>query len=144
MMNSLKFEAYQIGVYCDTVYMILEKHTELSIVKLIFFAYAINKERFFGKRVYDAKNTKNIISKEISIVSGDFIGYANAVPYIIKAIHILSRANKIKIENNIAHLTETDNHYIECNRESKFVYNVIEESKKWSDRRFMREVLHNV
>ena len=73
-MSSIKFEAYQISVYCDTVYMILKQHTDLSIVKLLFFAYAINKERFFDRDVY----------------------------------------------------------------------NVIETSKSWTDKRFMREVLHNV
>ena len=61
-MNSVKFEAYQIGVYCDTVYMILKQHMDLSIVKLIFFTYAINKERFFDRDVYNAKSTKNILS----------------------------------------------------------------------------------
>ena len=103
-MNSVKFEAYQIGVYCDTVYMILKQHMDLSIVKLIFFTYAINKERFFDRDVYNAKSTKNILSKEISTINGDFVGYANAVPYIIKAIHILSQAKKIKVEGSIAHL----------------------------------------
>lgn len=117
-MNSVKFEAYQIGVYCDTVYMILKQHMDLSIVKLIFFTYAINKERFFDRDVYNAKSTKNILSKEISTINGDFVGYANAVPYIIKAIHILSQAKKIKVEGSIAHLLvyckinkQTNNHF---------------------------------
>ena len=98
-MGSIKFEAYQISVYCDTVYMILKQHTDLSIVKLIFFTYAINKERFFDRDVYNAKNTQNILSKEISTINGDFEGYANATPYILKAIHILTQAKKIKVEN---------------------------------------------
>ena len=33
---------------------------------------------------------------------------------------------------------------VKRNEESKFVFNVIEKSKSWSDKRFMREVLHNV
>lgn len=143
-MNIVKFEIYQISVYCDTLYMILKQHKDLSIAKLTFFAYAINKERFSDKDVYNAKNTQQILSKEISTINGDFVGYANAVPYIIKAIHILSQAKKLKIENSIAHLIESEYHYVACNSESKFVYNVIEESKAWSDKRFMREVLHNV
>lgn len=143
-MSNIKFEAYQISVYCDTVYMILKQHTDLSIVKLIFFTYAINKERFFDRDVYNAKNTQNILSKEISTINGDFEGYANATPYILKAIHILAQANKIKVENNIAHLLDSDYRCVKCNSESKFVYNVIEASKSWTDKRFMREVLHNV
>lgn len=143
-MSSIKYEAYQISVYCDTVYMILKQHTDLSIVKLLFFAYAINKERFFDRDVYNAKNTQDILSKEISTINGDFEGYANATPYILKAIHILAQAKTIKVENNIAHILDFDYRCVKCNSESKFVYNVIETSKSWTDKRFMREVLHNV
>ena len=143
-MNSIKFEAYQISVYCDTVYMIVKQHKDISVAKLVFFTYAINKERFFNKDVYNAKNTQNVLSKEISTINGDFVGYANAAPYILKAIHILAQAEKIRIEGNIVHLLDLEFSYAKCNSESKFVYNVIEESKSWTDKRFMREVLHNV
>lgn len=143
-MNSIKFEVYQMSVYCDTVYMIVKQHIDISVTKLVFFTYAINKERFFDKEVYNAKNTQNVLSKEISTINGDFVGYANATPYILKAIHILAQAEKIKIEGNIVHLLDPKFKYAKCNSESRFVYNVIEESKSWTDRRFMREVLHNV
>lgn len=143
-MNSIKFEAYQISVYCDTVYMIVKQHKDISVAKLVFFTYAINKERFFDKDVYNAKNTQNVLSKEISTINGDFVGYANATPYILKAIHILAQAEKIRIEGNIVHLLDLEFSYAKCNSESKFVYNVIEDSKAWTDKRFMREVLHNV
>lgn len=143
-MNSIKFEAYQISVYCDTAYMIVNQHKDISVTKLLFFTYAINKERFFDKDVYNAKNTQNILSKEISTINGDFEGYANAIPYILKAIHVLAQAEKIRIEGNIVHLLDFEFSYTKCNSESKFVYNVIEESKSWTDKRFMREVLHNV
>lgn len=143
-MNSIKFEVYQMSVYCDTVYMIVKQHKDISVAKLVFFTYAINKERFFDKEVYNAKNTQNVLSKEISTINGDFVGYANATPYILKAIHILAQAEKIKIEGNIVHLLDPKFKYAKCNFESRFVYNVIEESKSWTDKRFMREVLHNV
>mgnify|MGYP006966748920 FL=1 len=143
-MKSIEFEAYQISVYCDTVYMLVKQHKDISVAKLIFFTYAINKERFFDKDVYNAKNTQNILNKEISTINGDFVGYANATPYILKAIHILAKADKIRIEDNIVHIFDTKFSYAKCNSESTFVYNVIEESKTWTDKRFMREVLHNV
>lgn len=143
-MNNIKFEAYQISVYCDTVYMIIKQHKDISVAKLVFFTYAINKERFLDKSIYNAKNTQNVLSKEISTINGDFEGYANATPYILKSIHILAQAEKIRIEGNIVHLLDPEFDYVKCNSESKFVYNVIEESKSWTDKRFMREVLHNV
>lgn len=143
-MNGIKFEAYQISVYCDTVYMIVKQHKDITVAKLVFFTYVINKERFFDKDVYNAKNTQNVLSKEISTINGDFVGYANATPYILKAIHILAQAEKIGVEGNIVHLLDPEFTYVKCNSESKFVYNVIEESKAWTDKRFMSEVLHNV
>ncbi len=143
-MNNLKFEAYQISVYCDSIYMILKSHKDLSVAKMLFFVYAINKERFCEEDIYDAKTKKEVLSKEITTISGDFVGYANAMPYIIKAIHILSESKIVSIENNVLHLIDADFPYVKCNRESKFVYNAIEESRTWSDKRFMREVLHNV
>lgn len=143
-MNNAKFEVYQIGVYCDTVYMITREHKDISIVKLMFFTYAINKERFFDKEVYNAKTKKYILSKEISVINGDFEGFANAVPYILKAIHILAQAEKIGIEGNIVHLADAEFNYTKRNVESQFVSQVIDESKSWTDNRFMKEVLHNV
>lgn len=143
-MKNIKFEAYQISVYCDTVYMLVKQHKDISVAKLIFFTYAINKGRFFDRDVYNAKNTQNILNKEISTINGDFVGYANATPYILKAIHILAQADKIRIEDDIVHILDTKFRYAKCNSESTFVYNVIEESKTWTDKRFMREVLHNV
>lgn len=41
-MDSIKFEAYQISVYCDTAYMIVKRHKDISVAKLVFFTYAIN------------------------------------------------------------------------------------------------------
>ena len=143
-MESIKFDAYQLSVHCNTAYMIVKQHKDISVAKLVFFTYAINIERFFYKDVYSAKNTQNVLSKEISTISGDFVGYANATPYILKAIHILTQAEKIRIEGNIVHLLDSEFDYVKCKSESKFVYNVIEESKSWTDKRFMREVLHNV
>lgn len=143
-MESIKFDAYQLSVYCNTAYMIVKQHKDISVAKLVFFTYAINIERFFCKDVYSAKNTQNVLSREISTISGDFVGYANATPYILKAIHILTQAEKIRIEGNIVHLLDSEFDYVKCKSESKFVYNVIEESKSWTDKRFMREVLHNV
>ena len=143
-MSDIEFEVYQISIYCDIIYLILREHKNISVVKLIFFVYAINKERFCDKDVYNAKNTRDIISKEISTINGDFEGYANAVPYILKSIHILVQAEIIKVEENIAHLVDLNYNYVKCTTESKFVYNTIEKSKSWTDKRFMKEVLHNV
>lgn len=142
-MDNRKYEIYQVSVYCDTICTILNNHMDMSIVKLYFFAYAINKERFANKNIFSAKNTKDIVSKQISTVNGDFKGYMAALPFIIKAVHILCGAGKMEVINGIAHY---NNNYklVNRNTESKFVFNSIELSKSWSDKRFMKEVLHNV
>lgn len=111
-MDNIDFEAYQLSIYCDTVYMIIKQHKDLSIAKLVFFTYAINKGRFLEKDVYNAKSIRDVLSKEISTINGDFVGYANATPYILKAIHILSQAEKLRVDGNVVHLLDLEFDYI--------------------------------
>ncbi len=141
---SRKFDAVQISVYLDTVYTILKKHRDMSIIQLTFYAFAINKARFLEKSIYTAKVKRNVVEKEISVISGDFEGFSNALPFILKAIHILNKAQIISVERSYIHLQNLDYENVGCNKLSNFENNAIVESKKWSDRRFIKEVLHIV
>ena len=38
-----EFDAFQIAVYVDTTYAILKYSEDMSILKLAFFTYAVNK-----------------------------------------------------------------------------------------------------
>ncbi len=46
------FEVQQISIYSDIACGILLSHNDMSLIKLIFFSYALNKNRFFYKDIY--------------------------------------------------------------------------------------------
>lgn len=139
-----EFEIQQLGIYCDTVYMIMKNHCDLSVMKAAFFAYAINKSRFFSHDVYNARHKADIVCKEVSVINGDFDGFIEILPYILKAIHILNCAHVIEVSDGFIHLGQESMNVVNCNDESAFTKKAIEASKNWSEMRFIKEVLHNV
>ncbi len=139
-----KYEAVQISVYLDAAYTILKEHNDMSIIQLSFYTYAINKIRFFEKEIYTAKVKKDVVVKAISVISGDFDGFLNACPFIIKALHIMNKAQIISVEGNYIHLLDKNYKNVNKKRLSNFENKAIMESKRWSDRRFIKEVLHSV
>lgn len=142
MMN--EFEAFQIAIYIDTIYVILKKSRDMSVIKLAFFSYAINKNRYFEKEVYNARHKRDVVTKEISTICGDFDGFVNAMPYILKSIDILNKSEIIDVSDNIVHLKDDTYKAVYCNTLSNFEKNAIKSSVSWSDRRFIQEVLHSV
>ena len=107
----LKAETIQISVYINIILNILQKHNELSLSKILFFSYLIKKQNFVPEKIYTAKNTREIVYKAISLVSGEYVDYC---------------AN------------------IQIYQESAFIGKAIEESKKMSEKQFMKEVISNV
>ena len=139
-----EFDAFQIAIYLDILYAILKECKDLSVLKLAFFSYAINKNRYFEKEVYNAHHTRDVVTKEISTISGDFDGFLNAIPYIIRSIDILKRREIFDISGNIVHIKDESFSAVYCIRLSNFEKSAIESSSSWSDRRFIQEVLHSV
>ena len=143
MMNK-EYEAIQISVYIDAVYTILKEHNDMSLIQLTFFAYILNKTRFFEKEIYTAKVKNNIVIKAISIISGDFEGFSNAMQFILKALHIMNKSKIVSIEGQFVHLVNKEFKSVNCIKLSNFENKAISESKHWSDKRFIKEVLHSV
>ncbi|MCP3028767.1 hypothetical protein [Halobacillus sp. A5] len=145
-MKALKLEAetIQVSVYSDIILEILYTHKELSINKILVFAYLIKKERFFPKKIYTAKNSQDIIYKCVSQISGDFEGYCNSIEYILKAIHLLNTKKIVVVRDNwislCAHKSVSETIY----KESNFITKAIEASKCMTEKQFMKEVIHNV
>lgn len=138
-----EYEAIQISVYIDAVYTILKEHKDMSIIQLSFYSYVVNKTRFLEKEIYTAKTKKDIVVKAISVISGDFEGFSNAMPFILKAMHIMNKSGLIKVEGNVVHLCNKEYKSINA-KLSNFENKAINESKRWSDKRFIKEVLHCV
>ena len=140
--NEIKTEILLVSKYCSLVKQILNMHKELSVNKMIFFAYLLKTKSNYYKLLYNANTTKDIVIKSISQISGDFIEYCKNIPYIIEAIHLLIKNNDIIFHNSV----------LICKNEGKsndvyddkFIKKSIEESASFSDRQFLKEVLNNV
>lgn len=134
----------QISIYCDVIKGILKRHKELSVNKMLVFAYLLKKERFMPGRIYNGNNTQDIVCKSISLLSGDYDEYCNSIQYIIKAIHLLVNDGTLQLQNSLLmHNSDTKSEVVICH-ENMFIEKAIEASKKITDRQFLREVTYNV
>ena len=122
----------------------LKEHKTLSLIKLPVFSYLTKKENLIQNSVFRTSNTKEIVNKYLSLLSGDLDNFFISYEYILKAIHVLienevieqkgifiSKKNKLDISDFVF-------------KENDFTKKVIEKSKTMSDKQFMREVLSNV
>lgn len=137
-------ESIQLSIYCNIICQTLQLHKSMSLCKIVTFSYLIKQNRFLGGNIYTAKNTQDIIFKGISLLAGDFEGYCNSVPYILKALHLLISKGLVSVENDILTLTANDLKLDTVYEENNFMKKVIEESKTMTDRQFMKEVTFNV
>lgn len=139
-----ELEIVQISIYCDIIMMLLKEHKTLSLIKLPVFSYLTKKENLIQNSVFRISNTKEIVNKYLSLLSGDLDNFFISYEYILKAIHVLienevieqkgifiSKKNKLDISDFVF-------------KENDFTKKVIEKSKTMSDKQFMREVLSNV
>lgn len=139
-----ELEIVQISIYCDIIMMLLKEHKTLSLIKLPVFSYLTKKENLIQNSVFRTSNTKEIVNKYLSLLSGDLDNFFISYEYILKAIHVLienevieqkgifiSKKNKLDISDFVF-------------KENDFTKKVIEKSKTMSDKQFMREVLSNV
>lgn len=140
----LESEVIQISTYSNIVLSILNKHHELSINKILFFAYLIKEEKYRLGKVYTANNKQDVVCKAISLISGDYIEYCESIKFILKAIHLLINNRKIEINGTIISRKNIIKHDEIMYQESAFIEKAIEESRKMSDKQFMKEVVANV
>ncbi len=145
-MQNLKLEAeiLQISIYTNIVLNILKKHKELSLNKMICFSYLIKKEKFRAGKIYAANNTKDVVYKAVSMLSGEYIEYCDNIKFILKAIHLLIENKKIELNGYVLCWINDTETRKSLYQESLFIEKAIEESKRMSDRQFMKEVTANV
>jgi len=137
-------ESIQLSIYCNIICQTLQNHEKLSISKIVTFSYLIKQNRFLGGTIYTAGNTQDVIFKGISLLAGDFDGFCNSVPYILKALHLLINKGIVNLEDDILHLTTEKLKLDSIYEENNFMKKVIEESKTMTDKQFMKEVTYNV
>lgn len=140
----IEVELIQVGIYCNIISDLINKYDQLSIIKISVFAYLIKKYKFIPDKIYTANNTQDIISKCISMLSGDYEEYSKSIKYIIRSMDILISANKLCVKNDL--LIRNENTRVEKSIYVKdaFLEKTIKTSNKISDRQFLKEVLQNV
>jgi hypothetical protein len=139
-----ELEIVQISIYCDIVTMLLKEHKILSLVKLTVFSYLTKKENLIQNSVFRASNTKEIVNKYLSLLSGDLDNFFISCEYIIKAIHILIENEIIELKGTFISKKDKTDFSDSVFKENDFTKKVVEKAKSMSDKQFMREVLSNV
>ena len=140
--TSIDAEVMQLSVYCDIVVGILKSIEELSINKVMVFAYILKKNRFYKKKVFTANSKVNIVIKALTLLNGLRDDYFYNIEYIVKAIDILVKKEIITVKDD--NLLLKDKLYVSKIDIPVFFKHVIEESESFTDRQFLKEVLDNV
>ncbi|EPB8165714.1 hypothetical protein ACRTAK_001315 [Clostridium perfringens] len=145
-MNNIKneLEVIQISIYTNIIKQIMKKHKNLSISKVMIFAYLIKKEKFMFNKVYTARNTQDVVCKAISLISGEYNQYCESLNYILKSIYLLIEKKELELTSGILNIGENIKIEKVIYEETNFLNKAIELSKKMSDRQFMKEVIENV
>jgi hypothetical protein len=140
--NKIELEIILISTYSKIVLDILKRHKNLSVNKTLLFSYLAKKKKFINGNVYTASNRNDLVLKCISQISGLYNDYCDNIKYIISAIHLLIINEKVAVVNGEELI------YIETNEiiieEKSFLNSAINESKNYSDRQFLKEVVRNV
>jgi len=136
---SLQAEALQIGAYCSIIEDLLIKHRSMSIVKILAFSFIIKKQKCLQVECFSANNTTDLVMKALSQMAGRHNELISQLPYIFQAIDLL-------IKNRVCdlHVTEVMCLLPESTIQqsiSGFINAAIEESKTYTDRQFLKEVI---
>ena len=135
-----EIEAIQIAIYANIVQEMLNRHKELSLSKTVTFAYLIKADHYRLASPYTAKNRQDIVNKAISMLAGEYESYCNSLGFILKAIHILIERNIVSFDGITLSLSNGASVEKDLYSESPFLDSAIKESKRMSDRQFMKEV----
>lgn len=141
--TELEQEAIIISEYCEIIIKLMEYISELSLIKLYTFAFLYNKAISNNWNAYKGNNTNDIVYKCLSSLSGAFDEYCQNLKFIIRALDILCKSNKLQVFGDYVKYTET----IKRNTPSSIlsiIYKALDESKFFTDRQFLKEVMRNV
>lgn len=140
--NELKTEVLLVSKYCLILKQILAVHKQLSVNKILFFAYLLKNENNYYSALFNGNTSNDVVVKAISQISGNYTDYCKNIPYIIEAMHLLIENGDILLNNST--LLCSENSIGKEKYTNKFLQNAINESYNFSDRQFLKEVLSNV
>lgn len=141
--TSIDAEVIQLSAYCDIVVGILNCTEQMSINKVVVFSYILKKNKFYRHKVFTANSKINIVIKALTLLNGLRDDYLFNIEYIIRSIDILVKKEVIIVKDDGV-LLLNDNSYLPKIEITVFFKSVLEESKNFTDRQFLKEVLDNV
>lgn len=135
----LQIEVVQVSIYTEIIKSILLKHRSISIIKTVCFSFVIKKRDHLQGSIYRSSNKVDLVLKFLSQVNGLFDDLCEQLPYIFQAIDLLvidgfceaHEGELICVATNPTKAMDYD----------AFVEAAIQESKLYSDRQFLREVI---
>lgn len=139
--NQLELEIILTSTYSKIIMDILKTHKNLSVNKTLVFSYLIKKRKFLNSNIYSASNKNDVVLKSLSQLTGLYDDYLENIKYIVGAIHLLIINNKLVY--NLGELIYVETGEI-ISVEKSFINNAIHESKSYSDRQFLKEVISSV
>ena len=140
----LESEAIIISNYCHIISQILFLHRELSIIKLVFFAFVISTKKEYLNSIYTAKNKKFLDDKVTSLIVGNYDKFCSNIDFILKALHLLIINKNCKYEDSIVFFLTRNGYEKPIYDEQSFIYNAIEYCKNVEDFQILKEIVQNV
>lgn len=134
-------EVILLSNYCEIVLAILKKHKNLSIIKIATFSFITKKNKFFKANIYNLSNKNEIVLKCLSLLNGVFDDFCKDLKYIVAAIDLLVKSQRIEIFNQ--ELLYISNE-ISLHNDKNFIDLAIIESSLYSDEQFLKEVVSSV
>lgn len=137
------YEVIVVSRYMKIISDIISIHRNISLIKLVVFAFLSKKSNFVLREFYDNKTRNDIVNKYLSNLIGNMDQFIGELEYIIESIHILKINNQILLDgSNVQDMKNLDE---DVDFESlSFFDKVVETSFDMTDEQFLKEVLRNV
>lgn len=111
----------------------------MSIIKVLPISFIIKKRQYLQGSIYRGNNRTDLVLKLLSQASGLFDDMCGQMPYIFQAVDLL-------VKDGICEVYEGEIIYIATDHPKAVDYDAfteaaIQESKSYTDRQFLREVI---
>ena len=138
-LKDLQIEATQISIYCDIIKNLLLKTRIMCIIKVLTISFIIKTRQYLKGSIYRGNNRTDLVLKLLSQAIGLFDDMCEQMPYIFQAVDLL-------VKNGICEVHEGEIIYIATSHQKAVDYDMfteaaIQESKSYTDRQFLREVI---
>ncbi len=135
----IQIEVVQASIYCDIIKKIIAKHRSMSLIKIIAFSYIIKKREYLKGSLYRGNNKLDVLLKFLSQGNGLFDDLCVQMPYIMQSIDILVKDGACEVHEG--ELIYDISRSSSMESFDAFTESALQESKMYSDRQFLREVI---